>query len=30
MAIALGLVKVSKRFGAQPILEDLTFGLQMG
>jgi ATP-binding cassette subfamily F protein uup len=30
MAIALGLVKVSKRFGAQPILEELTFGLQMG
>ena len=30
MAIALGLVKVRKRFGAQPILEDLTFGLQMG
>ena len=30
MPIALSLVKVSKRFGAQPILEDLTFGLQMG
>ena len=30
MAIALSLVKVSKRFGAQPILEELTFGLQMG
>jgi ATP-binding cassette subfamily F protein uup len=30
MAIALGLVKVSKRFGAQPILQDLSFGLQMG
>ena len=30
MAIALGLVKVSKRFGAQPILEELSFGLQMG
>ena len=30
MPIALSLVKVSKRFGAQPILEELTFGLQMG
>jgi ATP-binding cassette subfamily F protein uup len=30
MPIALSLVKVSKRFGAQPILEDLSFGLQMG
>jgi len=30
MAIALSLVKVSKRFGAQPILEELSFGLQMG
>ncbi len=30
MAIALSLVKVSKRYGAQPILEDLSFGLQQG
>ena len=30
MAVALSLVKVTKRFGAQPILEGLTFGLQMG
>jgi ABC transport system ATP-binding/permease protein len=30
MPVALSLVKVTKRFGAQPILEDLTFGLQMG
>lgn len=30
MAIALSLVKVSKRYGAQPILEDLSFGLMQG
>jgi ATP-binding cassette subfamily F protein uup len=30
MPIALGLVKVGKRFGAQPILHELSFGLQMG
>jgi ATP-binding cassette subfamily F protein uup len=30
MAIALSLVKVSKRYGAQPILEELTLGLQQG
>jgi len=30
MAIALSLVKVSKRYGAQPILEDLSVGLQQG
>jgi ATP-binding cassette subfamily F protein uup len=30
MPIALGLVKVSKRFGAQPILQELSLGLQMG
>jgi ATP-binding cassette subfamily F protein uup len=30
MPVALSLVKVTKRFGAQPILEDLSFGLQMG
>lgn len=30
MPIALSLVKVSKRYGAQPILEDLSFGLMQG
>ncbi len=30
MAVALSLVKVTKRFGANPILEGLTFGLQAG
>jgi ATP-binding cassette subfamily F protein uup len=30
MPIALSLVKVSKRYGAQPILQELSFGLQMG
>jgi ATP-binding cassette subfamily F protein uup len=30
MPVALGLVKVSKRFGAQPIIQELSFGLQMG
>ena len=30
MTIALSLVKVSKRYGAQPILEELSFGLQQG
>jgi len=30
MPVALSLVKVTKRFGAQPILEGLSFGLQMG
>ena len=30
MAVALSLVKVTKRYGAQPILEGLSFGLMMG
>ncbi|WP_005035038.1 ABC-F family ATP-binding cassette domain-containing protein [Holophaga foetida] len=30
MPIALSLVKVSKRYGAEPILENLSFGLQQG
>ncbi|MBK8725089.1 MAG: ABC-F family ATP-binding cassette domain-containing protein [Holophagaceae bacterium] len=30
MAIALSLVKVTKRYGADPILDGLTFGLQAG
>ncbi|HLO67175.1 MAG TPA: ABC-F family ATP-binding cassette domain-containing protein [Holophaga sp.] len=30
MPVALSLVKVTKRFGAQPILEDLSFGLMTG
>ncbi|MBP1626158.1 MAG: transporter, ATP-binding protein [Holophagaceae bacterium] len=30
MPIALSLVKVSKRYGADPILENLSFGLQQG
>jgi ATP-binding cassette subfamily F protein uup len=30
MPIALSLVKVSKRYGARPILEDLSFGLMQG
>jgi ATP-binding cassette subfamily F protein uup len=30
MPVALGLVKVSKRFGAQPILQELSFALQQG
>jgi ATP-binding cassette subfamily F protein uup len=30
MAVALSLVKVSKCFGAQPILQDLTFSLNVG
>jgi ATP-binding cassette subfamily F protein uup len=30
MPIALSLVKVSKRYGAQPILADLSFGLMQG
>ncbi|BDU77309.1 ABC-F family ATP-binding cassette domain-containing protein [Mesoterricola sediminis] len=30
MPVALSLVKVTKRFGAQPILENLSFGLMTG
>jgi len=30
MAVALSLVKVTKRYGANPILDGLTFGLQAG
>lgn len=30
MTVALSLIKVSKSFGAQPILQDLTFGLNLG